>query len=345
MRRQQGFVLILTLSILTAIMIVAAYFGERVHKSLQLAQLRQSLNDRQIAISNTRAEILYRLGTTYLTAYGVGASGAEIALDDRPYSNEGSIVQLQDSRGLLNINYANDERLFNFLGVMNVPVDQRAHLIDTLHDYIDADDLRRLEGAESNDYAELGLPPPRNMPLVSPMELNGIIGWRDMPSLWQDTAVTELVGIGGDAIVNPNTAPWQVLATFPGITPEIAQAIVVRRQLGPISVALLDQMAGTSLNTFPPSLIPYPSDTIRVTQRAIGMPWSIRYNVTLTPFDIHAPWKIGYYYRIEEEKTEPLRRANNVANVSEIPNSGIPALPPRSVLPATPAVNPFFGSH
>lgn len=334
-RRQRGFVLILTLCILAAIMIAAAYFGERVQQSLQLAQLRQGLNDRQIAISNTRSEILFRLGTSYLTPYGLGWPEAGLALDDRPYDNEGSIVQLQDARGLININYNSDEILFNFLGVMKVPADQRPHLIDTLRDYIDADDLRRLEGAESAEYAALGLPPPRNIPLVSPMELKRIIGWRDMPSLWQDVPVTDLVSVGGISAINPNTAPWQVLASLPGVTPEIAQAVVARRKLAPISVALLGQMAGTNLETFPPQVIAYPSDNIRITQRAIGMPWAIRYNVRLTPYSNISPWQVGYYYRIEEKSDSA--KANNAANVSEISK-----LPLRSILPAAPALVPLL---
>lgn len=336
-QRQQGFVLILTLCILAAITIVAAYFGERVQKSLQLAQLRQVLTDKQIAINNTRSEILFRLGTTYLSSYGLGPQGSEIALDDRPYSNEGTTVQLQDMRGLININFANDGELYSFLGALQVPADQRAHLIDTLRDYIDADDLRRLEGAESAEYAAQGLPPPRNMLLVSPVELKNIIGWRDMPSLWQDPPVTELVGVGGVPLINPNTAPWQVLAALPGVSPQMAKAVVARRKLGPISIALMVQITGANLDTFPPMLIAYPSDHIRITQHAIGMPWAIGYNIQLTPNSTIAPWQVSYYYRLEEKADSA--NANNVANGSEIPK-----LPPRSILPATPTVIPIFGS-
>jgi len=338
MRRQQGFVLILTLCILAAILIVAAYFGERVHRSLELAQLRQVLTDKQIALNNTRSEILFRLCTTHLSQYGLGDLGSEIALDDRPYANEGTTVQLQDSRGLISINYVGDDQLYAFLGVMQVPVEQRGHLADTLHDYIDADDLRHLEGAESAEYLEQGLPPPRNMPLVSPMELKSIIGWRDMSSLWQSTPpVTDLVSVEGLGPINPGTAPWQVLASLPGVTPALAQTIVARRKLGPISVDLLEQMTGISLNSFPPKAVNYPSGSLRITQKAIGMPWSIRYNVQLTPLSDISPWQISYYYRVEENKTDS-GSEKNVADGSEIP-----PLPTKSVLPSVPTFNPIFG--
>jgi general secretion pathway protein K len=334
-RRQQGFVLILTLCILAAITIVAAYFGQRIQQSLQLAQLRQVLTEKQIAINNSRSEILFRLCATNLTAYGLGPPGNEIVLDDRPYSNEGTTIQLQDTRGLININLASDGQLQGFLGAMHVPADQRSHLIDTLRDYIDADDFRRLEGAESAEYTALGLPPPRNMALFSPLELKSIIGWRDMPSLWQYPAITELVTVSGLPTINPNSAPWQVLASLPGVTPEIAKLIVARRKLGPISVALLDQIAGVNLDTFPPTLIAYPSDHLRITQRAIGMPWAVRYNVELTPLSNVAPWQVNYYYRVEE-KADPAN-ANTVVNGSEIPK-----LPPRSIFTATQKITPLL---
>jgi general secretion pathway protein K len=335
-RKQQGFVLILTLCILAAITIVAAYFGERVQKSLQLAQARQSLTDKQIALNNTRSEILFRMCTVRLTQYGLGQPPDAIALDDSPYANEETAVQLQDVHGLIPINFTNDAMLNGLLSVMQVPGDQHAHLIDTLRDYMDADDFRRLEGAESKEYAEQGLPPPRNMPLVSPMELKRIIGWRDSPTLWQDTPVTELVHTGPFGAINPNTAPWQVIASFPGVTPALAQAVVARRKLGPISLALLSQITGTNLDTFPPTATTFPASEVRVTQRAIGMPWAIRYNVRLTPSSTISPWQISYYYRIEEKAGSA--SANNVANGSEIPQ-----LPARSALPATPTVNPIFG--
>jgi len=333
--RQQGFVLILTLFILAAITIAVGYFAERVHQSLQLAQLRQNLNDKLIGINNTRSEILFRVSTTYLSPYGIGQPDNVIALDDRPYAFEGTTVQLQDARGLLNINSVNDDQLFRFLGALDVPGDQRAHLADTLHDYIDADDLRRLQGAESADYAALGLPPPRNRPLISPMELKSIIGWRDMPSLWGDVPVTELVTVSGITAINPNTAPWQVIASLPGATPEMAQAVVARRKLEPINTALLSQMIGAALDTFPPQVIASPSDNIRITQRAIGMPWGIRYNIQLSPFSDISPWQISYFYRIEEKSDSS--HPENAAKPSEFEK-----LPDRSVLPATAPIPSFL---
>lgn len=106
-----------------------------------------------------------------------------LALDDRPYRTLGdTLVQVQDNRGLLNLNVVDDERLGRFLGVLGVPPERRSALIDALRDYGDEDNLKRLNGAEVAEYAAAGLPPPRNAKLVTPLEARRIYGRRRRPS-------------------------------------------------------------------------------------------------------------------------------------------------------------------
>jgi len=323
-KRQDGFVLVLTLLILAAITIFAAYFGERVQKSLQLAQQKQNLNDKQINLYNVRAELLFRLGTVHITQYGLGPRNQAIVLDDRRYSVDNTTLQVQDTRGLLNLNIVSDERLFRFLDAMGVPADQRSHLIDTLRDYIDEDDLRRLNGAESSEYRKLGLPPPTNLPLLSPLELKNVLGWRDMAPLWQNKiTVANLTTIGKVFGTNPNTAPWQVLVSLPGVTPGIAQAIIIRRQLEPdIGEGFITQITGSSQEMG--QIVALPADSVRVTQHADGLPWALRYNVSLTPMSSISPWDIDYFYRLEQNP-DPVTA----------PRGAAPADSPRACTPAS----------
>lgn len=336
-KKQEGFVLVLTLLILAAITIFAAYFGERVQKSLQLAQQKQNLNDKQINLYNVRAELLFRLSTEYFTQFGLGPKEQAIALDDRSYSVENTTLQLQDARGLLNLNTVSDERLFRFLGAMEVPADQRNRLIDTLRDYTDEDDLRRLNGAESSDYLKLGLPPPSNAPLVSPLELKSVLGWRDMAPLWKNKiTVANLATVGKVTGTNPNTAPWQVLVSLPGVTPEIAQVILARRKLElDVNENFIAQITGANYSTEMGQIAAFPADSMRITQRANGLPWAIRYNVRLTPLSNISPWEIDYFYRLEE-KAEP------AVAPSSIIAENIPPLPPRPNHIPVPAFVPPF---
>jgi len=94
---QRGFVLVATLWILAVITIAASYFAERVSRSIALAQQKQESTEQLVEFANTRAEVLYRLGTMRVSLYGLGNPPA-IALDDRPYRGSGDdIVRLQDN--------------------------------------------------------------------------------------------------------------------------------------------------------------------------------------------------------------------------------------------------------
>ncbi len=322
-RKQQGFVLVLTLWVLVIIAIAAGYFSESVARSVALAQQSRQNTRAMIDMAGTRSEILYRLGVTPITEYGLGRGNTTISLDNRPYLGLGdTVVRLQDNRGLLNLNLVDDDRLQRFLGLLDIAAEQRGPMTDTLRDYIDADSLHRINGAEADAYRAQGLPPPSNNKLVTPWEARRIIGWRNVPQLWENGRLAQLATTSLSIGINPNTAPAEVLATLPGITEEIAQAIIARRRASPIThEGQLVEMSQVPMNLqFGAGVIPLPSDAIRITQSTPGFSWAIQYNITLTPNGRDAPWRIDYYSRIRTgQRDEDL--------------AGIPQLPPRSTAP------------
>ncbi len=297
--RQKGFVLVVTLWMLAIISIGAAYFAERVANSASLARQSQLTSEALVAMSGTRAEILFRLGTTPTSVFGLGPTAqAAIVLDNRPYrSGGGDIVRLQDSRGLINVNFIQPEVLLRLLGQMGVPAENRDALLDTLNDYTDTDDLRRLNGAESAEYLARGLPLPPNDWLVTPWQLQNVIGWRDQAVLWKDQRLAEIVTAARVFGFNPNTAPREALAALPGSNAKIADDLVKMRSIAPFaSVSQLGKVLGQS-GLDPESVIFLPSDNIRVTQESDKIPWAIRSQISLTPNAALAPWRIDYYLK------------------------------------------------
>jgi DNA uptake protein ComE-like DNA-binding protein/type II secretory pathway pseudopilin PulG len=325
--RQHGFVLVATLWVLVIVAMAAAYFSERVARSVELAQQSQQNTQALIDMAGTRAEILYRLGTTSLTAYGIGRGQTAIPLDDRPFKGLGnSLVRLQDTRGLFNLNYPDEERLQRLLGVMGIPATQRSRMIDTLRDYIDMDDLHRLNGAEKEAYSALGLPPPANNYLVSPWEAQRIMAWSDTPQLWQDDRLLKLTTTSLSAGLNPNTAPVEVLVTLTGVTEDMARAIVARRNLSPIiQFGQLTDLAPITTEQLEEGVILHPGNSIRVTQYAPGIAWALQYSITLTPLAEDAPWKMDYFGRIRNTyETEPVDPAPRLPERSEAPPEEYP---------------------
>lgn len=340
-RGGRGFVLVLTLWILAAVAIAAAYFGERVQTSLRLASARQRSIDAQLALADARAELLYRLSTTPLTRRGLGEVPSLIRLDDRPYEESGSVVRVQDAAGLINLNGVSDAQLVRLLGTFGVPEADRGALVDALRDYTDADDLRRLNGAESAQYRAIGrMDLPRNAPLVSTRELRDVYGWHQQAALWRDTTWLDFVATAGAPPLNLNTAPWQVIATLPEVTPDVARTIVARRDLEPLEVGWLDRMLGTTYDTVPSPVTSFPSAIFRVTQQVPGLPGGLRYNVELTPKGINFPWKITDFHRLEiappSEGPEQSAAAPSASSPQSTANENrYPRFPPRFVQPAS----------
>lgn len=294
---QRGFILVATLWILAIITIAATYFAERVNRSIALAQQKQETAEQLLAFANTRADILFRLGTTPFSFYGLGGQPA-IALDDRPYRGAGGdIVRLQDNRGLLNVNFLEPEMMSRLLGQLGVPVEKRDAMIDTLRDYTDLDNLRRLNGAEAAEYAALNLPAPPNDWLATPYQLKNIIGWRDQPGLWENQRLLRLVTASRILGFNPNTAPLEILASLPGSNREIATAIIKARNEKPLITdgQLLGLIAGARLNL--DFLVFYPANSIRITHQHQKLPWAVQYCLTLTPQSENGPWRVDYYVK------------------------------------------------
>lgn len=302
-RAQRGFVLAATLWMMAILTIAAMYFAQRIANARSLAEQASLHSQALLDMQADRAELLYRLATTPLSLYGLGdAPSTAIALDDRVYAGtHAGELRLQDDRGLLNLNVIDDVRLDRLLNILGAPADGRAALIDALRDYIDSDDLKHLNGAEAGEYAAAGLPPPRNANLVTPYEARSIYGWSAIPSLWKNDVLARLTTTSGSWSLNPNTAPWQILATLPGMTPEGAQAIIAARKVAPLTqatqIAALTGVA-VSQDPFAPGVVTFPADSVRITQQAHGMQWGWQYNVTLTPVSDFAPWRIDYFYRV-----------------------------------------------
>jgi len=324
--RQSGFVLPLVLGLLTIPSLAAVHFAQVVGDTMQDAERQQANTGALVKMYSARADMLFRLGTTPITALGLGADADPakvIALDDRAYrTGDGTMIQVQDNRGLINLNSVSNERLSRLLSALGVPLDRHATLIDTLADYIDTDSLKHLSGAEEAEYRAQGLPPPRNAPLITPFEARSVMAWRTQKSLWENDALAALTTTAKIFATNPTTAPWQVLATIPGVTPELAKKLVALRALRPLTQIDVANILALPVMTQVFEFSYLPSNSVRITQYIPGQPLAWRYSVTLTPMTSgKEPWQIDYFYRTvvpsRDAKSNPrLLPPHNTANAT-----------------------------
>ena len=173
-------------------------------------------------------------------AEAMAASGAEVALSP-PVETGSSVLhgsfgrnQRYDARitgeaGRLDLNWivagANPQRielLRNYLEVKGIDLNERERMIDCLLDFIDPDDLPRLNGAESEAGYE-----PKNAPLQNLTELKQVRGWERFtaqPNWDADFTIYTQTGI------DPVWASRDVLLSLNGINEPIADRFLEYRR-------------------------------------------------------------------------------------------------------------------
>lgn len=331
-RSQRGFVLALTLGVLAAVIIAATFIAESVRISLQTAKAANDRAEAEEKLFNARAEFLFRMATDPRGVHGLGALDAPLKLDGSLYKDDDDVlVQVQDARGLFSLAGVAPDTLVSLLRSFGIASDEALAMVDVLNDYTDADNLRRLNGAEAADYEALGLPPPRNQPLISPSELRAMPRWRDHKELWKK-GFFDAVAVIPNNMFNPNTAPEAVLAAYPGVSTDTAHALIELRNTGRvINASDFEAIGGARVNAIYSPISTFPSDTLSVTHWVPGLARGERMLVMLTPSSQYGPWRVLYYEHIETPQKWP-------------PDGKIPPLPPRSgrTNTAAPALLPGF---
>jgi type II secretory pathway component PulK len=292
-RPQQGYVLIMVLGALALIAVVAARFAQRIDELRQQTATLQSHAQQRLEMGNALAAALYVVTTRPLGPGGHGPTlEPELRSDDRVYRlATGGEVQVQDQRGLMPLNAFERPQLGRLLRATGVSAQDVSAWIDVLQDYQDTDTLRRLNGAEAPEYAELGLPPPRNDWLISVRELNRMPWWRDRPAVVE--AIRRVSSTGGQAVLNPNTAPLELLAALlPSALPEQLELFdTLRRRTPFVSGAAAQRATGVALDR--DDYVFHTSPQLRLTVSAAGSPRTLQYNVMLVPGGLQAPWLIS----------------------------------------------------
>jgi hypothetical protein len=227
--------------------------------------------------------------------------GGEIKLDDRPYVGYGkAFFSLQDKRGLIGINFVSRTVLSRLLGILNVKSELHGPLTAKLHDYIDIDDLHRLNGAEESHYKRRNLPPPLNHYLTTSMECKNVLDWDKQETLWKDNIFGQLTNAIFATYPNFNTAPALVLQAAYNLSAEHAQRIVNRRRQHPVlSIQHLNQMTGTLVDVDPEEFMIFPSSNFRLTIWYKGSKRMRQVHIDI-PSGLHhkKPWLIDYYLDI-----------------------------------------------
>ena len=239
---EEGVALLMVLWVLTILMVIVLSFSFMTRtETLATLAFKERMEKKFLAEAGIQRGILeiYYMKQNPQLAQLEGSDTWKT--DGTPYSGslgEGSYaVRITDESGKIDMNTLNETSgiiLKNLLIYIGVQDDIADTIVDSILDWKDADDLLRLHGAESDYYRSLpnpykaknaNLDTLEELLLVKGMSYEIFFGSEGKKGLVDCITINS-----GMNVVNVNAAPKEVLMAVPGITPEIADAIISYRQ-------------------------------------------------------------------------------------------------------------------
>ncbi len=335
-KNMRGFVLPLTLWIIAAMGLISAMMSEWVSEATNNALIIKEKSEANLIFSNIRNELAFIFARRPYTFRGLQVgnfinkpkgdsfndilnadftSDQMIKLDGTNYimsSDRQYVVRIHDGKGLVNLNTVNLKYLKNMFSVLEIPETSHNALADALLDYRDEDDFRRLSGAEENTYIDLGLYPPSNSFLVTPLEAQRILGWTNLKKLWDKHFEKPIITTCKSSGFNPNTASKEALSTFiDGISYDNSDILVSLRKKIPFrNIRDVGDSIGLILNEQPFFFSFLPGRCFIIDLIKLETGEHTRFSLTLLPRNTSQPWQIDYVYKIPNETKKPLLSVN-----------------------------------
>ena len=235
----KGSVTILMVLIAGVIVTVGLGFNWLVKEHLKASDGLKSKTEAIVKARSAYDTVIYQILNGRMTQKEVLLAGGQefselkaLPLDNRKVPvGDDVYIQAQDSNGMLSLAMINESvlrRLIKKAGEPGNAVDP----VDSLLDWIDADDFSRVNGAEAYYYRGEGLPyKPRNYPLQYKEELTMIKG---MDRKLYDKIQSDLTMLPSMGF-NPNTAGDAVLMSYLDINEEVLKALRDYMSVKPIS--------------------------------------------------------------------------------------------------------------
>ncbi|PHS24166.1 MAG: hypothetical protein COA85_08690 [Robiginitomaculum sp.] len=202
MKKQDGFILLMVIAVLTA-----------ASAALAIASLSARLGAKEVSVSIDLAQA--RAASNAVLARSVLElnDATPLYADGRPYHFSIHGIDLTywlvDTRGLIDLNGAKGKLLSDFFMHLGLSSPDAQSLADATIDWRDKDDRERPRGAEARAYQNADLPVPGNRKFMDVSEWRGVLG---MNAKLYQAAAPYLTAGPGNSDPDPLSAPEPVLA-------------------------------------------------------------------------------------------------------------------------------------
>ncbi len=225
------------LTILTVMVFSFSYMARtETYAALSFRQTVEKKFLAEAGVERGIAELFYMNANKNITPV---KPGDEVwRTDGRPYKiltdNGYYTVSITNEGGKLDINTTPELILRNLLLNLGLNLDDVDVIVDSVMDWKDPDDLHRLHGVESDYYMSLPNPYKAKNADFDTLEELLLVKGITPEILYGDKkkkGIIDFLTVNSKmAKININAAPREVLLAVPGITPELADAIITIRE-------------------------------------------------------------------------------------------------------------------
>jgi general secretion pathway protein K len=233
-RRQSGVALVLVLWVLTLLSVIAGNFAFSMRGEAKIARNLISTAQAQAIADAGVQKAWFELfkPPSDLQRWQANGVAHQLIMGDAILT-----ITLQDETGKIDLNTASDGLLQGLFKSVGLNEEFSVALVDAVADWRDADKLKRLHGAEDDDYRAAGKSYiPANSPFETVDELQRVLGVS--PDLYRKLAPA-LTVYSKQTGVNTAVAQRAVLQAIPGVDLAMVEQYLAQRQ----SLLTTDQKA------------------------------------------------------------------------------------------------------
>ena len=241
---QRGIALLTVLWVLTVLMVIVFSFSYMARtETLSTLSFKEGIEKRFLAEAGVQRGILELFYRKENFNKVLTEDQMVWIVDGRPYSGQVGdgkyTVKITDESGKLDINTAPELLLRNLLGALGIEGTTLDTIADSILDWIDKDDLHRLNGAESDYYLSLPNPYKAKNGKFETLEELLLVKGVTREILYGDgkkKGLIDFLTVFGTGKININAASKEVLMAIPGMTADMVEEIINYRQKQEIKI-------------------------------------------------------------------------------------------------------------